>query len=197
MPPTRTDRFYRSQARIYDLTRPLFLLDRAAAAARLDIRPGDRVFDFGCGTGLNVPHLERAGATRITGVDRSREMLARAAARHPQARFVRADAAHVQLGERAERILCTYALSLMRPPDAALRNMHEHLTEDGVLVLLDFHRLRGAFAPLAPLYRRWFRLFGVDTDLDPAPLLRELFREVDVEVRRSGYVALTRARRPR
>ena len=56
-----SDRFYRSQARIYDLTRPLFLLDRGLAAARLDIRPGDRVFDFGCGTGLNVPHLERAG----------------------------------------------------------------------------------------------------------------------------------------
>jgi len=53
---------------------------RRRAAARLELRPGDRVLEIGCGTGRNFPFLQQAvgPSGKIYGVDLSAGMLRRA-----------------------------------------------------------------------------------------------------------------------
>lgn len=53
----------------------------AAVASALTDAGARRVVDFGCGTGRLIEALARAGADRLTGVDRDAETLARAHAR--------------------------------------------------------------------------------------------------------------------
>jgi len=193
----RADELYRRHARFYDATRRFCLPDRRAAVEWLGIREGDRVIDFACGTGLNVPHLRRAGPARITGVDCSGAMLERAARKFADVGLVRGDAARVTLSESAERILCTYGLSAMDRWEDALRNMRRHLTPDGALVVLDFHPLRGPVAPFDPILRWWLGRFGVRAETDFERALRELFDDVEVRVRPLGYVTLVRSGRPK
>jgi ubiquinone/menaquinone biosynthesis C-methylase UbiE len=191
------EKFYARHARFYDVTRQFFLFDRRAAVDLLDVQPGHHVFEFGCGTGWNFRHLRSRAPARITGIDLSEAMLERARSRTRDAEIVRGDMTSVQLPGKAERILCTYALSMVdRWPDA-VRNMHRHLTPSGTLVILDFHTPEGAWRPALPVWRWWFTRFGVHTDRDIASVLRELFDDVEVRVRRSGYNILLRARVPR
>ena len=53
---------------------------RAKAAARLGLKPGDRVLEIGCGTGRNLTHLRRAVGPEghVIGVDLSPGMLSKA-----------------------------------------------------------------------------------------------------------------------
>ncbi len=192
----RADAMYRRHARFYDATRRFCLPHHREAVEWLGVRPDDRVIDFACGTGLNVPHLLRAGPSRITGIDCSDAMLERASRKFPEVHLVLADAATVALPQPAERILCTYALSMMDHWRDALLNMHRHLTPDGALVVLDFHPLRGPAAPFDPVLRWWLRRFGVRGETDFVTILREHFREVEVRVRPFGYSMIVRASRP-
>jgi len=73
-------RKYRRNAVFYNIVdRPLRRIRRRAIAA-LNLRPGDSVLDFGCGTGLSFEELERAVGLdgRLIGVDVSPDMLRRA-----------------------------------------------------------------------------------------------------------------------
>jgi ubiquinone/menaquinone biosynthesis C-methylase UbiE len=65
---------------------------------RLDIQPGDRVLEIGCGHGVAATMVcERLETGRLTAIDRSRKMIAAAARRN---------AAHVDAG-RAEFLVGT------------------------------------------------------------------------------------------
>ena len=71
---------YTRSARFYDvlsLEWPVYRGGRLAADRRLGLRPGMRVLDLGCGTGLNHPLIQAAVGPggSIVGVDSSRQML--------------------------------------------------------------------------------------------------------------------------
>ena len=68
---------YRRWAGVYDLMFGLISSGgRRRAVTLVNQLPGDRVLEVGVGTGLALPHYRRA--KRITGIDLSAEMLARA-----------------------------------------------------------------------------------------------------------------------
>src|SRR5581483_1795204 len=78
---------YRKKAKHYDVTSRLYpapgypqRAQRHRAVQALGLRPGSRVIDIACGTGLNFPLIEQAigPGGRITGVDLTDAMLARA-----------------------------------------------------------------------------------------------------------------------
>jgi SAM-dependent methyltransferase len=109
-------------------------------------RTGGPILEMGCGTGRVLLPLALAGA-RITGVDVSSEMLARARAKlaaagaevRGRAWLVQTDLRYLCLGERYQLAFCALNsfMHLITPEDQvkALRRVHEHLVPGGVLVL--------------------------------------------------------------
>ena len=76
------------------------------------IKPGQSVLDFGCGTGRHAIRLAKLGA-RVTGVDYVEAFIqeARSRVRQPlvhEPRFIDADCRHVKLEQCFDAVLCLY-----------------------------------------------------------------------------------------
>ncbi len=105
--------------------------------------PPWRVLDVGCGTGTHAVELARRGH-RVTGVDRSDDMLDAARAKAAgTVRFLHGDARSLDLGETFDVVTCLFAvLSYQLTADdalAALRAFRRHLDPGGVLVCDYWH----------------------------------------------------------
>ena len=68
---------YRHHARGYDASARRTTWIRARTIEKLVLRPGDRVLDVACGTGLSIPFLREAvgGKGEVVGVEVSPEMM--------------------------------------------------------------------------------------------------------------------------
>ena len=75
------DEMYRWTRYVYDFTRKYYLLGRDRLLRDMELQPGDRVLEIGCGTARNLIRLARQRPDiRCYGLDASTEMLATAAA---------------------------------------------------------------------------------------------------------------------
>jgi S-adenosylmethionine-diacylgycerolhomoserine-N-methlytransferase len=170
------NRYYRTVRHLYDPTRRYFLFGRDRVIADLLREPWRTLVEIGPGTGRNLRLLhQRRPDARYGGVDASDEMLAHAQARLPWASLTHgfaetADIAGV-VGERPQRILFSYCLSMVGDPDAALVNARRALALGGEVVVVDFGDLRGMWAPLAGMLRAFLRAFHV-APVDEALLAR-------------------------
>ena len=94
------------------------------------------LLELGCGTGAMLAGL--AKDLTVTGVDRSPEMLARAAANVPGARLVEADMTSFSLGTRFDVVICVFdTLNHLASFGSWLdlfERAHEHLADDGIFV---------------------------------------------------------------
>ncbi len=200
MSTTAVQRFYRYHARVYDATRWAILHGRRRAVQALGLRPDSRVLEVGCGTGRNFPlllaRLDPARG-RLTGLDFSAEMLARARRRwggNPAVTLLEADATQFALPERCDAILFAYSLTMIPDWRTALERAVAHLAPGGTLVVLDFGRFE-RWGPLAPLLRGWLRLNHVETRAPYAAYLRTLLPETTVTTHVGGYYFLACGRR--
>ena len=76
------DEMYRWTRYVYDFTRKYYLLGRDRLLRDMELQPGDRVLEIGCGTARNLIRLARQRPDlRCYGLDASNEMLATAAAK--------------------------------------------------------------------------------------------------------------------
>lgn len=187
-------RRYGLGARWYDVLsaeRPVYRAGRRAGIALMELREGDVVLDLGCGTGLNLPLLrERVGADGlIVGIDRSPDMLRMARERADAAgwanvRLLQADAAALDPAEvialvraatgrdRADALLSTYALSVMRADAGeAWRRALRALRPGGVVCVVDMQVPTGRWRIFAPLARLACALGGADITLHPWRML--------------------------
>jgi SAM-dependent methyltransferase len=110
------------------------LLERAA------LRPGERVLDVACGTGIVTRRLPAdVGADgRVVGVDISPEMLAVARAQPGAAEieYHEGDAAELALEDGAfDLVLCQQGLQFVPDRDAAAREMRRVLADGGRAVV--------------------------------------------------------------
>ena len=82
---------YRRRAGVYDWELALFEPIRRLAISKLALRPGDVVFDVGCGTGLSLSMLRQGVGPkgRIVGIEQSPEMVEQARRRVARARWSR------------------------------------------------------------------------------------------------------------
>jgi S-adenosylmethionine-diacylgycerolhomoserine-N-methlytransferase len=157
--------YYRNVRYVYDATRKYYLFGRDRALRELLAEPWDTLVEVGTGTGRNLIKLHGARpSARCGGVDASDEMLATARKRCPGIRIEHGfaeDADYISLlGERPERILFSYCLSMVQDAERALLNARRQLAPGGKVVIVDFGDMRG-LPVFAALMRRFLSAFHV------------------------------------
>jgi demethylmenaquinone methyltransferase/2-methoxy-6-polyprenyl-1,4-benzoquinol methylase len=117
------------------------------------VQPGDRVLDACCGTGDLALADARAGG-RVTGVDFSEEMLARAERKAPEFQWVRADAAALPFDDESFDVVTVgFGIRNLADLEAGLAELARVLVPGGRLGCLEITRPRGV---LRPFFRLWF-----------------------------------------
>ena len=205
------DRMYRHQRHIYDLSRKFYLLGRDDAIARLRPAPGDNVLEIACGTGRNLVKVAQIyPEVRLFGLDVSREMLATAGASTARVGFAsrvalaQADATAFDPRElfgsaSFERVMISYALSMIPTWRAALARAIEVLAPGGSLHVVDFGDCAGLPGLFNAVLRRWLATFAVTPRDDLRDALEALSAEhgmtCEIESRFRGYAVLAIVRR--
>lgn len=172
-PSIHMDRMYRNQRRIYDATRAYYLLGRNQLLDGLNAGPGTTVLEIACGTARNLLRAaEFYPEATLYGIDISSEMLITARksvakSRHSQriklalADATRFDAMALFGVERADRIVISYALSMIPPWHAALDEALLHVDPGGSLHIVDFGTMDGIPHPARRALVAWLEHFDV------------------------------------
>ncbi|WP_082511008.1 MULTISPECIES: class I SAM-dependent methyltransferase [unclassified Rhizobium] len=143
----RMDAMYRYQRHIYDLTRKYYLLGRDRMITELDLPQDGTLLEVGCGTGRNLLAARRHYPTaRLHGLDISAEMLA--SARHTFRRESDQPVLRVADASRFapedfgiagfDRVMISYALSMIPDWQAAIDRALAALSPSGSLHIVDF-----------------------------------------------------------
>jgi len=131
---------YASWADTYDvLPNPLIEVEEPAVRQLVTDAPPGRALDAACGTGRHAAFLATRGH-RVTGVDTSPAMLARARARVPEAALAVGSLAALPI-PTASVDLAVCALALMHLPEIgpAIAELRRVLRPGGRLILSDLH----------------------------------------------------------
>ncbi len=164
----RLSAFYAPQAERYDAFRARLLHGREAMLAALDVRPGMRVVELGCGTGRNLEALATmlpietlAGVQLVDLCPPLLEVARRRVAGRANVEVIEADACRWRPRQAVDRVYLSYALTMIPDWPEALANACAMLAPGGRIGVVDFHlpgqggRLGNAF------WRRWFAHDGV------------------------------------
>lgn len=182
------DRIYRRQRYIYDLTRKYYLFGRDRMIDGLNLAPGARVLEVGCGTARNLVRIGRKyPQARLYGLDASSAMLTTAqhcldaAGLAGRAKLVQAYAEDLSpnLFEESafDAILFSYSLSMIPDWRAALHAAVMTLAQDGTLHIVDFGDLKGLGRAVESLLRGWLGLFHVEPREDLLKTLEKDFAD--------------------
>lgn len=167
------DGVYRRQRHFYDATRKFFLLGRDPMLAGLAVPHGGSVLEIGCGTGRNLVEAARLYPhADLYGIDISREMLTTAGGTlakrglHGRIRLALADAALFDPARtfgrgQFDRILVSYAVSMIPAWETVLRQAARHLAPGGELHIVDFGDQGGLPGWFRTALHRWLKAFHV------------------------------------
>jgi SAM-dependent methyltransferase len=165
--------------------RQIELCQRLALAPWLDVAPGTRVLDVGCGVGRWSRLLAARGAL-VTGIDISATMIqeatrrARSAGVADRCRFLLQDFATLEVAGRFDLVLSVTVLQHMLETQAvhtALRRVMRHLSPGGRIVALEAAPVRNASRCDSSIFRA-----------RPREEYLQLFRDCGLEVRALGGV---------
>jgi demethylmenaquinone methyltransferase/2-methoxy-6-polyprenyl-1,4-benzoquinol methylase len=198
---------YGWEARYYDLFLNVFTLGSypvfiRRAVSFMDVRPGDRILDLGCGTGRNVRlMLDRLSPNiEVTGVDVSQDMLNRFRRRF--ASYANVRAIHLRIEEplpfEDEFDCCCISFVLHGLPheqrERVLDNVRKILKPGGRFFILDYNEFTLEEAPF--YFRLPFKYLECSYAEDfisrdwQAILGEEGFLAVDQHLFYMGYVRL-------
>ena len=123
----------RWDARLYDDRHAFVWRSAASLVELLAPQRGERILDLGCGTGHLTAQLAAAGAEAV-GIDSSAAMIDEARRSHPDVRFFVADARDYRTDNPFDAVFSNAALHWVRPPEAAVRTIHDALRPGGRFV---------------------------------------------------------------
>ncbi len=205
------DAMYRHQRHIYDASRKFYLLGRDRLIDGLSPPPGGTVLEIGCGTGRNLIRIAQAYPGRACfGLDVSAEMLA--TARQSVGRVGLSDRIILKQADATafdpqalfgqagfDRIVISYALSMIPPWRGVIEEALRRLSPGGELHIVDFGDQRELPAPFRAVLNRWLTLFHVTPRRDLAAVLDDVAHAAGASSRTDalygGYAALARLRR--
>ena len=179
------DGVYRSQRHFYDLTRKYYLLGRDRVIRELKPEPGQRVLEVGCGTGRNlIQAAKRYPQAVFYGFDISEMMLETArknvkrAGLSDRITLAQGDASDFSCQalfgfEAADRVFCSYTLSMIPPWRAALAQAVKATAADGSLHVVDFGQQEQLPGMARKLLGQWLALFHVTARPDLRAALEE------------------------
>jgi len=151
------------------------------------VRPGDRVLDVACGTGI-VARIaaDRVGAMgSVVGLDRNPSMLAVAERLRPDIEWRQGDASGLPFLARSfDVVLCRAALMTFDDPRKALAEMARAIKDDGTVAIQVWDRLDDQ-----PAYRPFIDVVARVAGRDVQDLLGSTFSRGDL----SELQALVRA----
>jgi trans-aconitate methyltransferase len=99
----------------------------------LDIKPGERILDLGCGTGHLTNEIKNHGAD-VVGIDASAEMVGRAVKSYPGIDFLVNDATDFGFDEQFDAIFSNATLHWIHEPDKAIKCVYNSLKPGGRFV---------------------------------------------------------------
>ncbi|GLW07473.1 methyltransferase type 11 [Microtetraspora sp. NBRC 13810] len=100
----------------------------------LDPRPGERILDLGCGTGVFSAEIAGRGA-EVLGIDGSPAMIEKAIALHPGMTFIVGDGHDFTVADRYDAVFSNAALHWMgRDPMAVIASVRDALQPGGRFV---------------------------------------------------------------
>ena len=138
-----TIRTYRLFSGSYDIVfGPVFHPGRKDAVRIANDRPGQRILEVGVGTGLSLPHFRPD--SRVTGIDVSAEMLAKARRRAERRRLAHVEGLHVMDAENLEfsdssfdAVLALYVASVVPDPARFAAEMRRVCIPGGTIVVVN------------------------------------------------------------
>jgi demethylmenaquinone methyltransferase/2-methoxy-6-polyprenyl-1,4-benzoquinol methylase len=117
------------------------------------VRPGDRVLDAACGTGDLAIAAQRAGASRVTGLDFSERMLERAR-RKAQLDWVQGDMLALPFADATFDVATVgFGVRNVADLELGLRELRRVLKDGGRVAILEITQPRGI---ARPFYSLWF-----------------------------------------
>lgn len=167
------DKVYRHQRHIYDFTRKYYLLGRDRLIRELDVRPGQRVVEIGCGTARNLVKIARRYPdARLYGLDASQAMLQtaeetlRRKGLEDRVTLAHGLAEHMTpalfgISESFDHAIFSYSLSMIPDWRGALRAAVAALKPQGLLHIVDFGDLKDLWPAAEKGLRAWLKLFHV------------------------------------
>lgn len=134
----------------------------------MDIQPGDRVLEIGCGTGIAAGLVaEKLQTGSLTAIDRSAQMVQKASARNRssiadgRAVFMTASIEHVPSGGKPYDKAFAFNVSLFwSEPTRALRALAALLKQDGRLYVFHQPPSEAKTRPIAEATRRLLEAHG-------------------------------------
>ena len=138
-----TIRTYRLFSGSYDFFfGPVFHPGRKDAVRIANDRPGQRILEVGVGTGLSLPYFRPD--SRVTGIDVSEEMLAKARRRAERLRLAHVEGLHVMDAENLEfqdnsfdAVLALYVASVVPNPTRFAAEMRRVCIPGGTIVVVN------------------------------------------------------------
>ncbi|MGK7947676.1 MAG: trans-aconitate 2-methyltransferase [Xenococcaceae cyanobacterium] len=94
---------------------------------------GEYILDLGCGTGQLTNKIAATGA-KVTGIDRSSEMIVKARANYPQLKFEVANATNFQVKQPLDAVFSNAVLHWIKQPEAVINCIQQALKPGGRFV---------------------------------------------------------------
>lgn len=182
----KMDRMYRYQRYFYDVSRKYYLLGRDLLIDEMELNPGQRILEVGCGTGRNLLILaSKHPECEFYGLDASAEMLESARLKlsrngHPEVRLETALADDFGFEETFglekafDAIFFSYSISMIPTWRNSIENALKNLEHGGKLYFVDFFDQRDLPPIFARLLKAWLRKFDVAYPSGLIPFLDDL-----------------------
>ena len=195
--------FYAPQAERYDAFRARLLHGRGDLIEALEIPPGARVVELGCGTGSNLEMIDQfrpvASLASVELVDLCPSLLGlvrRRADKHANVAVIEADATNWRPHQPVDRVFLSYALAMMPDWRAVLANAYAMLAPGGRLGAVDFYLPEGGGRYGNRFWKHWFAHDGVNLSEQHLAALQSLFIKPHVQERRAPVPYLPGLRAP-